>query len=192
MEASDDPSPRLIVTSSTRWPGARLRRQAWLFWSVIVATVVVAVASVVYAGRSLTVAFPASVVVGMGPATKATNGLAAGVHRVTVVQPNHPVEVLSAVGETPAPRPSTPPPSATAEDGGSGHSQAPATPAGSGPASTNEPLTIAPPPAGDGGESTTTTTTTTTTTPIPTTTTTTWASDDDSHTTTGGAKRGDG
>ncbi|HEY7948214.1 MAG TPA: hypothetical protein VID75_11115 [Acidimicrobiales bacterium] len=159
----------------------RLRRQAWVFWAVIVATVVMALASVAYAGRNLTVAFPSAVAVGSHPTGKLPIGAGAQApHTVTVVQPSHPVEVLDGGDRTSssssaASSQSTAP--ATVE---SGNPQAGSAMA-SAPTSVDESPIASPPPAGPGSGTGTTgaTSTTTTTTTVATTTTTTWGESDD-------------
>ncbi len=180
MEGGDDASLEAVVTSPSGRRLSRLRRQAWAFWAVIVATVVVALASVAYAGRDMSVSFPSAVAVASPSVTQAsTGGGTAGRHTVTVVQPSHPVEVLDGGDRSSASSPSTASPSTTPGTGERSDQ-----PTGPAPTVVSVPISgadtpIESPPSAETGSTTLTTPTTTTTTTVPTTTTTTWEASDD-------------
>ncbi|MHB8506531.1 MAG: hypothetical protein ACYDEN_12565 [Acidimicrobiales bacterium] len=204
MEGGDQASLRAIVTSPSRWRLSRLRRQAWAFWAVIVATVVVALASVAYAGRSMSVSLPSAVALGLPPVTKASTGGGAPHHQtLTVVQPSHPVEVLDGGERSSTSSPPTASASTVPGTGEHGDPQTETAPTvDSAPTPVDDTPTESPLPAGSGSGTgnmapTTPTTTTSTTTTVPSTTTTTWGESDDGpdpseRTSVSGSTTGDG
>jgi len=168
MEGGDEASLQFVVTMPSRGRLSRLRRQAWMFWAVIVATVVVALASVAYAGRGMPIAVPSAVAVGLHPVTKAASGMGNSPQTVTVVQPSHPVEVLDGSEAVSPAKSSTAPHSTPAGDSGDSEQPVGLPPSTAGTTPTVDPPGDAPSPAGGGSGSSPPTTTT-----VPTTTTTT-------------------